>query len=199
MKSNVCKIDKGTADLEAILRESEKVAEYNDLDPKQTLQLRLLCEEMDGMLPNVMGGFDGDFYIEFAEGVCRLNASVTFEEFTAGKKEALINVSKSKKNAAAVGLLGKIVSGIEDIFLDEETLRLASVSCGAVPLTAGYGEAIDYSYLWSLQQYKSDVEKKETSEAYDELEKSVIAAMADDIIVGVKGKRAEITVVKRFA
>ena len=190
MRSNVCKIDKGTADLKVILRESEKVAEYNELDQKQALQLRLLCEEMDGMLPNVIGGFDGDFYIEFVDGVCRLNASVIFEEFTAAKKEALINVSKSKKNAAAVGLLGKIVSRIEDVFIDEEILRSAS---------AGYVDVIDYSYLWSLQQYKSDAAKKAPSDAYDELEKSVIAAMADDIIVAVKGKRAEITVVKRFA
>ena len=38
MRSNVCKIEKGTRDLEAILKESERVAEYNGLDHKQTLQ-----------------------------------------------------------------------------------------------------------------------------------------------------------------
>ena len=40
MKSNVCKIEKGTKDLAAILKESERVAEYNGLTHKQTLQLR---------------------------------------------------------------------------------------------------------------------------------------------------------------
>ena len=50
MRSNVCKIEKGTGDLEAILKECEKVAVYNELTHKQSLQLRLLCEETDGML-----------------------------------------------------------------------------------------------------------------------------------------------------
>ena len=67
MKSNVCKIDKGTLDLEAILNESEKVAVYNQLNEKQTLQLRLLCEEIDGMLPNIIDDFCGDFWIDFED------------------------------------------------------------------------------------------------------------------------------------
>ena len=45
MKSNVCKIENGVRDLDAILKESERVAEYNGLSHKQALQLRLLCEE----------------------------------------------------------------------------------------------------------------------------------------------------------
>ena len=47
MKSSVCKIEKGTRDLAEILKESERVAVYNGLSHKQTLQLRLLCEEID--------------------------------------------------------------------------------------------------------------------------------------------------------
>ena len=64
MRSNICKIEKGTRDLYAILKESERVAEYNGLSHKQALQLRLLCEEIDGMLPNIIEDFDGDFWIE---------------------------------------------------------------------------------------------------------------------------------------
>ena len=76
MKSNICRIVNGSQDLEAILIESEKVAVYNGLDRKQMLQLRLLCEEMDGILPNIAGAFSGDFWIEFEEGRCRINASI---------------------------------------------------------------------------------------------------------------------------
>ena len=60
MKSNVCKIENGIQDLDAILRESEKVAIYNELDPTQPMHLRLLCEEMDGMLPEIIDDFSGD-------------------------------------------------------------------------------------------------------------------------------------------
>ena len=40
MKSNVCKFENGQRDITAILKESERVAQYNGLTHKQTLQLR---------------------------------------------------------------------------------------------------------------------------------------------------------------
>ena len=62
-----------------------------------------------------------------------------------------------------------------------------------------YSDGVDCYYLWSLEQYRNSVKKEEQAEAWDELEKSVIASVADDVIVGVKGKRADIIVVKKFA
>lgn len=195
MKSNVCKIENGTRDLELILKESRKVAEYNELTHKQELQLRLICEEIDGMLPNIIDDFNGDFWIEFVDGVCKVNASVEFEGFTADKKDALISIAKNKKNAYAVGIVGKIRSGIESIFLDEEAVMLSSLSSSTLQWRTG----VDYSYLWSLDQYRNLVQNDKQEEAWDELEKSVIASVADDVIVGVKGKRADIVITKRFA
>ena len=92
MRSNVCKIEKGVKDLDAILQESEKVAAYNGLDHKQTLQLRLLCEDIDGMLPNVLGDFNGDFWIDFENGVCKVCISLQFAKFTPDKKKKLIAI-----------------------------------------------------------------------------------------------------------
>ena len=199
MKSNVCKIENGTRDLEAILEESQRVAAYNGLTHKQTLQLRLLCEELDGMLPNIIDDFDGDFWIEFEEGVCKVNVSVTFKTFTAENKEALIDVAKNKTNAAAVGIVGKIRSVIENVFLDEASAQLGAISSPSLHFGTGCSEGVDFSYIWSLEQYRATVKKEEQAEAWDELEKSVIASVADDVIVGVKGKQANITVVKKFA
>jgi hypothetical protein len=67
-----------------------------------------------------------------------------------------------------------------------------------VSATGGVDSA-DYNYYWSLEQYKQEVEKEKQTDAWDELEKSVIASVADDVIVGVKGKKADIIVVKKFA
>ena len=192
MKSNVCKIEKVSKDLEAILKESEKVAIYNGLNQKQTLQLRLLCEEIDGMLPNIIDDFSGDIWFEFENGTCKVNVSIKLEEFSSNKKERLIGIAKNKKNAAAVGIVGKIRSVIEDFFLDEKAFQPYVISSGLFNLATGYSEGVDYSYLWSLGQYKNIV-KEEQTEAWDELEKSIIAALADDVIVGVKGKQANIT------
>ena len=199
MKSNVCIIDKGTGDLDAILRESEKVAEYNDLTHKQTLQLRLICEEIDGMLPHMIGDFGGKFWIEFVDGVCKVCVSIQIPELNAGKKDELIGVAKSRKNAAAVGIVGKIRNSIENFFLSEDTRAALDASAETFYLATGYSEGVDYSYLWSLEQYRNSVKQEAQGEKWDELEKSVIASVADDVIVGVKGKQADIIVVKKFA
>lgn len=199
MKSNVCKIDNGVQDLEAILRESEKVAVYNELTHKQSLQLRLICEEIDGMLPKIIDGFIGKFWIDFEQGVCKVNVSIEFEEFNSDKKKDLLNIAKNKKNAAATGIVGKIRSAVEDFFLDEEIFYAYAMSGDTVPLASGYGVSAYYSYVWSLEQYKDKVKKDAEKEKWDELEKSVIASVADDVIVGVKGKQADIIIIKKFA
>lgn len=199
MKSNVCRIENGTKDLSAILRESEKVAVYNELTHKQALQLRLICEEIDGMLPKIIDDFSGDFWIEVEDGVCKVNASIELESFTADKKQDLIGLAKSKKNAAAVGIVGKIRSTVENWFLDEENLKNLAITSDSYRMATGYGDDKNYSYYWSLDQYRNDVKKSEKVEAWDELEKSVIASLADDVVVGVRGKNADIIVIKKFA
>ena len=198
MISNVCKIEKGSKDLVAIFKESDKVAAYNNLDHKQTLQLRLLCEELDGMLPKIIENFNGELWFEFYDGVCEVKVSLRSEEMTIDKKESLISISNNNKNAAAIGIVGKIRCAIEDFLLDEENLQAISISSRPFSLVAGYSEGVDYAYLWSLKQYKNSV-KQEQKEAWDELEKSVIASVADDVTVGVKGKSVDIVITKKFA
>ena len=199
MRSNICEIEKGTKDLAAILEESERVARYNGLDRKQTLQLRLLCEEIDGMLPNLIDDFDGSLWIDFEDGVCKVTVSIQIPEFNTVKKAELIGIAKNKKNAAAVGIVGKIRNAIENFFLDEEKMEALALSAGSYGVSTEYGDGVDYAYLWRLEEYRGSVKKEEQAEAWDELEKSVIASVADDVIVGVRGKCAEIVIVKKFA
>ena len=160
--------------------------------------MRLLCEEIDGMLPNIIDDFEGDLWIEYDEGVCKVNVAIEIPEFNLDKKEDLIAIAKNKKNAAAFGIVGKIRSAIENFFLDEAPIGCFDASFGAF-YEAGYSGYVDYSCLWTLEQYRNQVQKEEQSEEWDELEKSVIASVADDVIVGVKGKRANIVIIKKFA
>ena len=196
MLSNICKIEKGTNDLDTILKESERVAIYNGFNQKQTLQLRLICEEVDGMLPNIIDDFQGDFWIEYENGVCKVNVCIDIPELTSNKKDELIKIAKNKKNFLAVGIVGKIRSAIENLFLDKEIYKQYDIS---TLFNAGveYSVGLTPSYSWSLNKYRNVV-KKEDKEDWDELEKSIIANLADDIIVGVKGKQANIVVVKKF-
>ncbi len=123
-------------------------------------------------------------------------------------RDELVAVSKLGKNAAAKGVMGKIRAVAETMLL------VASDPSIQVPLPAGdyydyhgfnmgfgyidptvYCET-DYSYSWSLFNYKTAVEEKE--DEYAELERSIVAKLADDIIVGVRGKYVEIVVKKSF-
>jgi hypothetical protein len=197
MRSNVCKIEKGVKDLDAILKESEKVAVYNELNHKQTLQLRLLCEDIDGMLPKIIDDFSGAFWIDFEDGVCKVNISIQFAKFTAKKKKELLSLAKDKKNASVKGIVAKIGAAIEEFFLDEDNINAISMMSEFDGITVG--SRMESSYYWSLDQYRSSVKKAKKAEAWDEIEKSVIASIADDVIVGVKGLQADITIIKKFA
>ena len=41
-------------------------------------------------------------------------------------------------------------------------------------------------------------EKPEAAEAWDELEKSVVSNVADDVKIGIKGFQTEITIIKKL-
>ena len=51
--------------------------------------------------------------------------------------------------------------------------------------------------IWTLANYRQNV-SKEKDEEWDELEKSIIANIADDVQVGLQGSKVEITVKKTF-
>ena len=147
----------------------------------------------------LLDDFDGTLWIECDGGACKVNVSIKIPEFNSGKKKELIEVAKDKKNSAAVGIAGKIRDAIENFFLSEGTVDAFDPSTAFFHPSTGYSDGVDYSYLWSLEQYKTTVNQKKETDAWDELEKSVIASVADDVIVGVKGNRADIVIVKKFA
>ena len=59
------------------------------------------------------------------------------------------------------------------------------------------GEFEGLSPLWTLNNYREKV-SQEKGEKWDELEKSIIGNIADDILVGMDGTKVEITVKKAF-
>ena len=193
MKSNVCKIKKGINDLDAILKESERVANYNGLSHKQALQLRLLCEEIDGMLPNIIDDFDGELWIDFNEGVCKVNVDIQIPDFNMSKKEELIKVAKNKKNSAAVGIVGKIRNAIENFFLTDSMMDSFTMSTGTLGIATGGIDGVDYAYFWRLDEYRSYVRQEDKKEAVqfatiediqdaiNELDLSDIQDLKDDI------------------
>ena len=118
------------------------------------------------------------------------------------KKQELIDTSSKKRNEASVGIMGKIKDFIEDSLYNIKDGAMVSTGDMHCMSMGGVGMAAD-AYMWSLQQYRYDVEKKadedtEMEEALDELEKSIVANIADDIQVSVEGNHIEMIIRKKF-
>ena len=198
MKSNICVIERGGLGLENILTETEKVAEYNGLNKKEALRLRLLAEELVGMLPELIKNFEGCFWLQNNENLYELHVELSVGSLSVEKKEQLISISASKKNAAASGFMGKIRDIAEKMLLfSDEPSRNSFLENEYL---YGYDAAdVHYNYAWSLDNYieQQRGEKKPENE-WDQLEKSIVAKIADDVIVGVRGKKVEIIIKKQF-
>ena len=207
MKSNICKLNGDLTCLETVLGEVEKVTAYNGLEDKKALKLRLLAEELCGMLPGLIENFSGVFWAENNEDDYALHVELKAEDMSIELRDELISVSKSGKNAAAKGIMGKIRAVAETMLLvasdpelsvpTEEYYDYHGYNMGFGYIDPAISCETGYVYSWSLFNYKTAVEEKENE--YAELERSIVAKLADDIIVGVRGNNVEIVVKKSFA
>ena len=205
MKSNICKLNKDLTCLKVVLSEVEKVTAYNNLEDKKALRLRLLAEELCGMLPGLIENFSGKFWAENDGDDYELHVELKADDMNIDLRDELIAVSKSGKNAAVKGVMGKIRAVAETMLLvaSDPTLQTPLPAGDYYGFNMGFGYIdpticceTDYSCSWSLFNYKTAVEKEDA--AYAELERSIVAKLADDIIVGVRGKNVEIVVKKSF-
>ncbi len=202
MKTDVCKLTNDKSTLDNILAEAEKSASYNKLSAKQSLQLRLLAEEMVGMMPELLEIGNGEFWIENDGPEYELHAAIKTKRMTLDKKEEIMSVSKSGVNASSKGIINKIK-------LIAESMADGYIEASRMSNTAGYefydmGSATGHlqneiwSEAWSLKNYRDSAQDNKDKETWDELEKSVIANIADDVIVGYIGKKVDIIIKKVF-
>ena len=216
MKSTVINISNEIDNIAAILNETQRISAYADLDKKKALRLRLLAEELVGMLKELSGNFEGQFWAEANERNIELIANIfVIDEMDNKTKKRFIDVSSEKKNAAAKGIMGKIRDVVENMMYPENALyasNFMSQHCSDGMLLAdelnqngkvceentNVDNIIDGIMLssWSLNQYKT--KQRDKDESWDEIEKSIIANIADEVTVSVKGKKVEIKISKCF-
>lgn len=200
MKTEVCKLKGKGNDFSLVEKIAEKTAVYNDLAKKQGLQLRLLSEELVGMLPELLNRYSGEFWIENEGNNFEIHAAVTSAVYNSEERNKVMSISSSGKNVANVGFMGK-VRGIVDAMLlsmaetDPQTM--------AAVMDTYYVDSLNGTSFstWSLECYRMElqqVEETERKEYWDELEKSIVANLADDVIVGINGRRVDIVIKKKF-
>ena len=199
MRTDVITVSSKGKRMETALEQVEKVAAYKGLSPKNTLHLRLLTEEMMGMMRSITGEPEGEFWIEDHNGTYELHlrvaARMNFE-----KREQLLSVSASGKNEAAPGLMGRIREFF-DWGCDEE---YDGFSTPLLPDAFEHSSSPMLDWEWSMRRYENVVSAKlgkdeAAREAWDELEKSVVKNVADDVKVFIRGGFVEMTILKKMA
>lgn len=185
-----------------ILDEFEAFAKENGCTDKQAMTIRLLSEETMSMLNNVIRFFGGQMWIEKTTIADKDEYDINVKlrgavGYTA--KEELLSVVDGK-NAANVGILGKISGFLTDILTYEDDLSDENLANLYPMMAYGMGGITGDVYLntWSLVEYQKRLSQKEKESEWYGLEKSIIINMADDVVIGVKGKEVTMSVKKTF-
>ena len=173
---------------------------------KNAIRFRLLAEETLGMFRALTGKYTARFWLEHEgyEFRVRLCASTVIDK---NKKDGLLSVATSGRNAAAKGFMGRISEVIENGLLDfDKSLQLRQDSLDGITDFAemGYSDTGSLSgepgtYSWTLDNYRQELKSRDDDElsrgAWDELEKSIVASIAENVIVGVKKNNVDMTIV----
>ena len=192
MKTYVVDLKSSGEGIEEALVLSENIAYEYHLTKKNSIHLRLLSEEMTGMLRSVTGEMAASFWIEEHDGQFELHLSTNTEMYSE-KRAELLSLSTPRKNAEPKGIMGKLRSLFVAAVKPEEKnvpelLKLGSSSA---------------EETWSLNSYKAGIEGQigentDAKDAWDELERSIVAQLADEVSISIKGNKVEMTIFKKF-
>ena len=201
MKTDVITVSSRGKQMEKALEQADKVAAYKGLSAKDALHLRLLTEEMMGLMRSITGEKEGTFWIEDQDGEYQLHLKVR-AMLTGEEREQLLAVSSSGKNESAKGLMGRL----RDFFDWGSDADLSAYSSPLLlPDAFEQSSSPMLDWEWSMSRYEralsSQMEQGDQAvkEAWDELEKSVVSHVADDVKVAIRSGTVEMIIIKKLA
>ncbi|MBR0207071.1 MAG: hypothetical protein IJQ45_10055 [Clostridia bacterium] len=171
MRSDCIHIDNKGNGFEAALFQAEAVAKYRELNDKEALQLRILTEELMGMVRSITGEMAGTFWIDSEGKAFTLHLS-TKTRMDASKRYQLISASTSKTNEEAKSFIGYLRDKFESAMLAEDNICYDS---NGMPL--------------------DELPEEEEPDRY---EYSILRKLADEIKIHVRGGTVELDVLKTF-
>ena len=185
---------------------TENFAWQIKLDKHDTLRLDLLVEETLGLVKTMLDEFYGQIWFTAEGKACEIHFEAT-ANMNADKKEELLSVSSTGKNASAKGFmakLGEIITGaMHSAGRAMDVYGLETIKYGIVHTPEMMATNPDMLTVWTLQTYRADLSQARSADgaaedAWDELEKSIVAKLADDVVVGIKGDRIDLVIKKKF-
>ena len=202
MKTRMITVNSNGNGMQDALDLTENVGLEMALTRKENLRLRLLAEELFGTMKSIAGNIEGSYFIEYEGKSFEINM-VADIVMTAEMKEQFISVSSTGKNAAATSFMGKLRDMIGSVLLSMNT-NPSMIQMGLMSMGSPGGYQIgETCYQWYMNGYRTAVDDRrgsdsEASEAWDELEKSIVANIADDIAISIVGSKVSIKISKAF-
>ena len=199
MKSDVIHVTSSGEGTEEALAQADASAAFKGLSKKDSLHLRLLTEETMSLVRALTGEKEADFWIEEEKGTFRLYLK-TLTVMNSKMREQLLKSSTSGKNTAAKGLLGKVRDLLERC-MEPADDSLTNYYPGGWMYSGTDPSAMSMASadVWSFNQYRDNVVKNpEAVEEWDELEKSILAKIADEILVNIQNDVVILTIYKTF-
>ena len=199
-------VDSDKIDDGVLFDKADELIEDLELSPRDAIHMKLLFEEVVGMLKALTAKYHAAIWFEKYKHECCIKVSGK-TEMSQYKKEGLLEVASEKKNTLVKGFMDKVTDVIENGLLNYENVMKLQQTYGGGVVNYGtmgmYGstETIGESgIMWSLYEYRDALkdakgQEGQAQEAWDELEKSIVASIAKDVLVGVKGNRLEMTIV----
>ena len=198
MISDVIHISNDGAGVGDALAQAEKSAAFRELETRDALHLRLFAEEMLGMARSLTGEREGDFWIESCGARFQLHLKVT-TQMNAEKRKSLLAASSTGKNAAAKGFMGKIKDLFERALEDGGDVYGVAMNANSAFLVSAPFGAENAPGMWTLTRYKQTLRAGNApQEEWDELERSVISRLADEVEIGIDRGVVKMTVEKAF-
>lgn len=156
---------------------AERFAADAGLNKKQSLQLRLLAEETLGLAMQIFGTAKISFWLDGDGSGFRVHLKTT-KYLEGERKTELLSVSTTGENEAYKGFMGVI----RGLFADPRELVSP----------------------WSLTDYRASLQsrtKEDTMsrQAAGDLERSIVANVADDVVVSMKDDVIQMVITKRIA
>ena len=161
---------------------------------KDFVHMNLLAEETLGMANQLLNDFDGEIWLETtAEGY-----EIILEADVRENREGTVPAQDEP-----AGFMAKIAELLNCSFMFENAAEMPENLAGMLPDYMSYGlrdsaESPAWAGTWSLSAYRSRLQHQPGSGInLDELEKSIVGSLADEVTVGIQGRRIRLVISKR--
>ena len=199
MRTDEFRITGYDEEIREALDATEKLGAGCGLSRKENLRLRLLGEELLGLVRSAAGEVEARYWAEREDNAFQLHLLADIS-MNREMRKRLIGVSTAGTNAAVKGFTGRLREMIAVLLLPKNE-KPSMLSLGLMSMGSPGGfRAGEASYEWLMTNYKAGIKQdgEEYREAWDELEKSVLSKLADEIRISIAGSRVEILVDKTF-